>query len=526
MRKEMKMYQKTFSLVGALMLAGIIATPGNAGFFLKADKPMKPQSIEIISYLSDENEALDQALEIHNLMGEMPSLRDTAQSISDLKEFEKTMKETLKQISSCNAKKLGKVFKNPEDVWSKVVTAYEQKRQMKQNKQNNSNVDKLTLSLRDRMENETTGWTISRDILMDLYENPEKWGAVNKGGAFPLWKDQISLFDKKWNQFYEELNASYGVPLKGRPVVDEETRYNTQKYDEVLAAHKAYVAQISAGKGRNTAKIASQNPPRAPKGLPKWQYIARIDPMTGKVSPEMPEPWKEMSSEKFKNYSEGGEMAAFFDGKSLTPTDIANVQWKSNLEQEYELNMGLDSIETGVKMGLNSQKEMIQPFIERVREVGVVVNDDFDISDRNQYADVQKQLIDLKKKAMEEAYKYVERLEEQDRTKPAYAEKRKKLLAQKQARLSPEAQQALGDASESIQSGQMSPIVQQKMTLAALEKDEKGSVYLTETNAINVDQLMREKKSTDKIVKESLQQVSTMLEKQNEFIPQIGKCEF
>ena len=520
------MYQKTFSLAWALMLAGLIATPVQSGFFLKADKPPKPQSIEIVSYLSENNEALDQALEIHNLMGEMPSLRDTAQTISDLKEQEKITKEMLKSMSSCHAKKLGKVFKNPDVVWNKALSVYEQKRLVKQNKQNDPNIDKLTLSLRDRLDNESTGWTISRDILMDLYENPERWGAVNKEGAFPLWQDQISLFDKKWNQFYEELNASYGAPLKGRPAVDEETRHNVQKYDKVLAAHKAYVAQISAGKGKNTAKVATQNPPRAPKGLPRWQDIARIDPMTGKVTPEMPAPWKEMSSEKFKDYSDGGEMASFFEGKSLTPTDMAKADWKSALEQEYELNLAVDSIENGIKMGLNSQKEMIQPFIERLKENGVVVNDDFDISDRNQYMDVQKQLIDLKKKAMEDAYKYVERLEQQDKTHPKYAEKRKKLMTQKQARLSSEAQRAGADISDAIQVGQMSPIVQQKMTLAALEKDEKGSVYLTETNAINVDQLMRERKSTDKIIKESYQQVSAALEKQNGSLPQIEKCEF
>ena len=142
------MYQKTFSLAGALMLAGLIANPVHAGFFLKADKPPKPQSIEIVSYLSDNNEALDQALEIHNLMGEMPGLRDTAQTISDLQEQGKFVQKMVNQINSCNSKKLGKVFKNPDVVWNKAVATYEQKRLVKQNKQNDPNVDKLTLSLR------------------------------------------------------------------------------------------------------------------------------------------------------------------------------------------------------------------------------------------------------------------------------------------------------------------------------------------------------------------------------------------
>ena len=525
MRKEMTMYQKTFSLVGALMLAGVIASPVRAGIILKTNKPLAPQSIDIVSYLPDTNEALEEALQIHNLMSEMPSLRDTARTVSDLKDQEKQIKQMLKQLNSCNVKKFGKVFQDPQKVWDKAVKTYEERRQKKQNKLNDPKIDKLTLSLQERLEEQSMGWTISRDILVDIYKNPENWGAVTKDGAFPLWQDQISLFEKKWNQFYEELNASYGVPLKGRPAVDEETRHNTKKYEEVLAAHKAYVAQISKEKGKNNAKIATQNPPRAPKALPRWQDIARVDPVTGKVVPEMPEPWKEMSSDKFKKYSGNGEMATFFEEKSLTPSQIAKIQSKSDLEQEYEFELAVDALENGVKIGLNSQKEMVKPFLERLAEVGITVKEDFDISNRSQYMEVQKQLQELKKKAMDKAYKYVERLEKQDRTHPDYVAKRRQLMVQRQARLSPEAQQASDSILEVIQMNQMTPVVQQKLTLSALEKDEKGTVYLTETNAINVDQLMREKKSTNKIIKESYQQVGSVLEKQGEFIPKLEKCD-
>ena len=72
----------------------------------------------------------------------------------------------------------------------------------------------------------------------------------------------------------------------------------------------------------------------------------------------------------------------------------------------------------------------------------------------------------------------------------------------------------------------MSPAVQQRLILAALEKDEGASVYLTETNAINIDQLMREQKSTNKIISESHQQMASSLEKQREFLPQMAECQF
>ena len=72
----------------------------------------------------------------------------------------------------------------------------------------------------------------------------------------------------------------------------------------------------------------------------------------------------------------------------------------------------------------------------------------------------------------------------------------------------------------------MSPTVQQRLVLSALEKDEKATVYLTETNAINIDQLMRERRSTDKIMAESYQKLDSSLEKQREALPKMGECSF
>ena len=129
------------------------------------------------------------------------------------------------------------------------------------------------------------------------------------------------------------------------------------------------------------------------------------------------------------------------------------------------------------------------------------------------------------KDAIEKAYKYVERLEKQDKNSPELVAKREQLQAQKRARLSAEAQAALG-ADGVIQMSQMSPSVQQRLVLSALEKDSGASVHLTQTNAVNVDQLMREQRSTDKIIAESYQQVSSVMEKQRTDMPQIGECHF
>ncbi len=518
------MRRKLFLLSTCLILTGM-TYPVLAGITLRASRPPEPQSIQIVSYLSDTNEALGQALMIHNLMNSMPMLRSTAQTTRDLKSQEKLLREMQENLSSCNVKKLGKVFKSPSKVWDKMVSTYEQRRQEEQKQQENKQQDKLTMSLQERKQIEKIGWTVNRDIMMDVYENPEKWGDVNKGEAFPLWKDQISLFEKQWNQFYESLNVAYGVPLKGRPAVDEETRHNANKYDVVLAAHKAYVAQISEGRRPANPEAVKGNPPKAPKALPKWTDIVRLDPITGKPTPELPEPWRQMSDNKFKNYTDGGEMSQFFEGKSMTPKTATSTEIKSDLENEYDMRLAIDAMEKGSIGSADTQQKMVAPFVEKLNKLGIDTKD-FDISNRGQYVRVQKELKDMKKKAMEDAYKYVELLEKQDKESPELVAKREQLKAKKQARLSAEAQGALKTGGDVIQMSQMSPSTQQRLVLSALEKDEGALVYLTQTNAMNVDQLMREQRSTDKIIAESYQQVNSSFEKQRELMPQMAECHF
>ena len=111
------MHQKTFLLVGSLMLAGMIAIPSNAGIILKAGKKLQPRSIEMTFYLSDSNQALSRALEIHNLLNEMPNLRDMSKSFKTLKEQKDVMEEVLSKRKNCNVKKMGTVFKAPQQVW-------------------------------------------------------------------------------------------------------------------------------------------------------------------------------------------------------------------------------------------------------------------------------------------------------------------------------------------------------------------------------------------------------------------------
>ena len=79
------MRQNKSLLVVSLMFAGIIALPATAGIILRAGKIPEAQPVQIVSYLSEINEPLQRALLIHNIMSEMPDLRDVAQTTESLK---------------------------------------------------------------------------------------------------------------------------------------------------------------------------------------------------------------------------------------------------------------------------------------------------------------------------------------------------------------------------------------------------------------------------------------------------------
>ena len=118
------MRQRTFLLGMSLILVEFLALPAMAGITLRASKPLKAEPIQIVSYLSDTNEALQRALLIHNVMNEMPDLKDVAQTTENFKKQGELLKEMQKELRSCNIKKIGKVFKNPQKVWEKMMTTY------------------------------------------------------------------------------------------------------------------------------------------------------------------------------------------------------------------------------------------------------------------------------------------------------------------------------------------------------------------------------------------------------------------
>ena len=187
----------------------------------------------------------------------------------------------------------------------------------------------------------------------------------------------------------------------------------------------------------------------------------------------------------------------------------------------------MDSLEKGTSSFNNTTRDMQQDFKNRLSELGIDTTD-LKLDTRADYFKVRKTLKEEKDKAISEAEKYIVRLEKQDAEHPELVEKRRKKEEAKRSRMSEKAQEQLKKSDEGIvQISQMSPAIQQKFVIEALKKDADALVYLTETNAVDVDQLMRERKSTNKIIAESQKQMQDVYKRQLDILPNFkDQCPF
>ena len=156
-------------------------------------------------------------------------------------------------------------------------------------------------------------------------------------------------------------------------------------------------------------------------------------------------------------------------------------------------------------------QDMQREFVQKLAQLGL----DFPKFNATQSADirrVQKALMELKKQYIESAKEYIEKLDAQDAAYPRAAARRA-AATQNQRRVMSQIQEQYPEAfAEMEKFEQQTPQQRQRDMIAALEKDETGSVYLTETNVLEIDQRMAEAKSTAELVEHFQENVDNIMD--------------
>ena len=271
----------------------------------------------------DYQKLLQQVIELHNAAYSFVQFMDTLYAYKNAKIDAGVKERRLQDFTTCNEKLLGKYFSNPKKVWTALVDKMNEERgrdtaqlvdQAMKNKLSDEDVDALSgipptdiaketqgaedaagmskeelekyytekfgsngsgLSFKEAKQEIVQGlptWKIGRDILLDLYKNPDNWG--EKKAKLPLWEDQRFLLASQ-----EEL----------------------------------------AKKGQWTPEVAQQ----LSTPLPFPQEIVVVMPSATSPGfsyyPEAPDPWRIYQNVGYDPYNYQGEMSDWF---SVTPAQI------------------------------------------------------------------------------------------------------------------------------------------------------------------------------------------------------------
>ncbi|MBQ4471922.1 MAG: hypothetical protein II942_01575 [Alphaproteobacteria bacterium] len=173
-----------------------------------------------------------------------------------------------------------------------------------------------------------------------------------------------------------------------------------------------------------------------------------------------------------------------------------------------EMNMaekGLTHAQIGQTQADEQFMKMQQMFVSKLAEFDVQ-EPELDFIRGTKVTAVHKKLKTLKQQYLDEAKAYISQLDAQDAANPDLVERRAARSQNKQAVFG-EIQEQFPDVFPDIAvADQMTPQARQQIIVTALEKDADGEVYMTETNASEVDRRMAEKRANKAMLNKMIDQ--------------------
>lgn len=445
------------------------------------------------------------AMSIHNMLVQMGDLKETHENLKVAEDEQKFQEARFNALNTCNVNLLEPYYKNPEEAWQNITKTYDDKEKEIAIYVNSADPSKPG-GLEEMRTEYMAFWTVGKDVLTDVYAQPEKYGELkNKNTSFPLWEDQKYLYAKELTDFSTRLNAFFGKT----GLIPGLSLSNT--YAENAKAYEAYLTQLTAQYPAKAKSLPAslKTLPIPPKALPPAQEIVRYfdDPSVSKtVFPEWPEPWKKFINSGFKDYNPTGEMAQNFKPKSLQLKDEIkhrNNELENNRLNAYQqIKKELDGARKVTEASLQNETEQIKVFEQKLKENGINVS--VNMKDKTQLSELRNQLIDLKQTYLKEA----EEILAQQKTDFTSSSAQQTL--QQFASLS-HADQVT--ALQSLEQG--SPEYMEAVTILnasqtnedvayikALTKDAGGETYVFPTNAKDIDQLINAKRAEQALIDE------------------------
>lgn len=520
-----------------LMTAGVIsANAQNA--FTRARAP-QPKPIPEVQKPADYKTPLLKATELHNFLNKLPDYKTDQIRLERAKDQTVQDKRRYAAMEACNIQRLEEYFKNPEEVWRKMKEKYDGDEKDLAIYFNSSTVlspdekkTQLLASNHPATDQELSEmfmyWSLGRSILNDVYQNPEQWGDPKKPNTavFPLWKDQKYLVDRAYDKKYNEINAFFGIPPAGRPLVGD-SKYDYKQHNEVVLAHTAYIAALAAAKPERALLMPErmrEAPAAAPKPLPPAGesviYLKNQDGTTA-LFPETPEPWREFADSGFAAYNPDGEMGQDFAGRSFQvrpdvgqrSPDTLN---HNRLEVYQALKKQLSSSEK-IQEVTQRQHDVIQKAAQGMLDkynltVESDAAGDIDFKNETRMKALKEQIKARKAAYLDEAAAAIAANEAKGLAAqmPSFEQAAKEAYINKKLKNGADKQALYQQVKEIIT---LTPEEQARRLIAALHADAEGDVYLTRANVADIEGQIKASRAARALRDEAELQVEAQLKK-------------
>ncbi len=222
----------------------------------------------------------------------------------------------------------------------------------------------------------------------------------------------------------------------------------------------------------------------------------------------------EVMTDVFKNGEKyGGEIIA--KSSAVAPKVMPRNSEYNVLQEMGDLETGLNNAKVGQEQLASTFKRMQDDFSRQLEKLGLSYPN-LDLSKGAQVLSVRKALKEVKSRYLNEAKAYIVKLDEQDAAHPDLAKEREARSMNKE-KVMARMQEQFPEAFSELQSlDYQTPQQQQQLLVTALEQDKEALVYLTATNAVEVDQRMAEGRSNRAMVQELVDKAFNLVDENME----------
>lgn len=447
--------------------------------------------------MPDYQPALQEVSKIHDIQNLINMLERTNKTSQQSKMNLDLSQKQFDAMTSCNINNLKEYFQNPEQTWENITKEFDTQEQ-NLSISINAAYPRTTTSGEEIQVEQMSHWTLGRNILIDLYANPEKYGNLKEKTEMPLWKDQEYLYENEVTNFIKNINKYFSRTGRIPGISSQNT------YEENEKAFQAFLKEII----QKTQKQIPANLtklPIPPKALPPVQEINFYfeNPEQSKtIYPEWPAPWKEFIQSNYEKYNPNGEMAKTFQGKTLNlKEDIIHQDpaLQNNRLNTYQaLKKTLEASKKAHDIVVEYENEQIKNIENQLKSIGI--NTPVNLQDENSLNNIKNALIEQKRQKIEitratikqlDAYK----VETGDILQYSPEERERKL-----ANMEVASQEYVKTAAQI----NASELRKDTDYLNAMENDIEGITTLSTINANEIEDLKKQKEAENALLDEAI----------------------